>query len=716
MTELLPAREIGLGIERLDGVLKVKGTAPYAVEHPAEDPLFLFPVLSTIARGRITGIDTAAAEAVPGVAQVLTHLNAPRLADTEDRELAVLQGPDVGFRGQFVAAVLAETAEAAREAAAAVVVSYDDEPHRAALDPEDPELYKPEELNTGIEPDTSDGDVAGAFISADIVVEAVYRTPAEHNNPMEPHATTAQWDGQVLTLIDSTQGTHVVKGTLAPVFGLQESQVRVIAPHVGGGFGSKGMPHANVVLAGLAALRAGGRPVRFALTRQQMFSLAGYRTPTIQKIRLAADRDGTLQALSLDVVEQTAVIKEFAEQTPAPIRMMYAAPARATTTRLAALDIPVNSWMRAPGECPGMYGPEVAMDELAEACGLDPIELRLRNDTQTDPETGKPFASRHLAECLRRGAAHFGWERRSRRPRQRLVDGWWTGMGVASATYPFMAQPANKARNRYDAGTGPGTGAAGGRAAADAGGLDSAGVYTVQIGAADIGTGAWTALTQIAADALDVPLDRIRLQIGDSALPLATVAGGSSGTASWGATIIAAAEQFRADHGEAPSPGAQSEASPPENPAAGEFTLQSFGAHFAEVHVNADTGEVRVPRLLGVFSAGRIINPSTARSQFIGGLTMGLGMALHEESVMDARFGIFVNHDLAEYHVPAHADILDVDALWIEDEDPHAGKLGARGIGEIGIVGSAAAIANAAYNATGIRVRDLPLTPDRFLA
>ena len=715
MTELLPGREIGLGIERLDGRLKVTGTAPYAYEHPVQDPLYLYPVLSTVARGRITAMDTAAAERVDGVVHVLTPANAPRLANTEDKELAVLQGPDVGFRGQFVAAVLAETPEAAQEAAAAVVVRYEELPHRAALDPNDPQLYRPEELNTGIEPDSSDGDVAGAFSAAAVTVEAVYSTPAEHNNPMEPHATTAQWDGQLLTLFDSTQGAHVVKGTLAPVFGLREEQVRVVAPHVGGGFGSKGMPHANVVLAGLAALRTGGRPVRFALTRQQMFSLAGYRTPTIQKIRLAADSDGTLRALSLDVVEQTAVIKEFAEQTPAPIRMMYAAPARATTTRLSALDIPVNSWMRAPGECPGMFGPEVAMDELAEACGVDPIEIRLRNDTQTDPETGKPFASRHLDACLRRGAEAFGWERRNPTPRQRLVDGWWQGLGVASATYPFMAQPANKARIRYDAGTGPGAAGSEARAASTGGGLDSAGVYTVQIGAADIGTGAWTVLTQIAADALDVPMDRIRLEIGDSFLPLATVAGGSSGTASWGGTIIAAAEQFRADHGENPSPGAQSEAAPPENPAAEQLTLQSFGAHFAEVHVHADTGEVRVPRLLGVFSAGRIINPSTARSQFIGALTMGLGMALHEQSVMDARYGIFVNHDLAEYHVPSHADALGIEALWIEDDDPHAGKLGGRGIGEIGIVGSAAAIANAAYNATGIRVRDLPLTPDKFL-
>lgn len=716
MTELLPAREIGLGIERLDGLLKVTGTAPYAYEHPAEDPLYLFPVLSTIARGQVTSIETAAADAVNGVTHVLTHHNAPRLADTEDRELAVLQDSAVGFRGQVVAAVLAETFEAAREGAAKVQVGYRTEEHHCELDPDDPALYRPDELNAGFPADSSDGDVDAEFASAEVIIEGTYSTPAEHNNPMEPHATTARWDGTVLTLFDSTQGSHVVKGTLAPVFGLPEDCVRVIAPHVGGGFGSKGMPHANVVLAGLAAQAAGGRPVRFALTRQQMFSLAGYRTPTVQKIRLGADAGGRLRALSLDVVEQTSTTKEFAEQTPAPIRMMYAAPARATTTRLAALDVPVNSWMRAPGECPGMYGPEVAMDELAEAVGVDPVQLRLLNDTQTDPETGKPFASRHLAACLQLGAEHFGWDGRNPVPRRRLEDGWWHGMGVASATYPFMAQPDNQARIRYDAGTGPGAAAAGSAAADVEGGRDSAGVYTVQIGAADIGTGAWTVLSQIAADALNVPLERIGLEIGDSSLPLATVAGGSSGTASWGSSIIAAAEQFRADHGDSPSPGAQSQAAPPQNPASDEFTLQSFGAHFAEVRVHADTGEVRVERMLGVFSAGRIINPATARSQFLGGMTMGLGMALHEESVMDPRFGIYVNHDLAEYHVPTNADVLQLDALWIEDDDQHAGRLGARGIGEIGIVGAAAAVVNAAYNATGIRVRDLPLTPDKFLS
>ncbi|MBP3035572.1 xanthine dehydrogenase family protein molybdopterin-binding subunit [Arthrobacter sp. zg-ZUI100] len=693
MSKLLPASAIGQSLERLDGGLKVTGRAPYAYEQPVENPVHLYPVLSTIARGRVVRVETAAAEALDGVLTVLTSETAPSLADTSDRELAVLQDTGVGYRGCIVAAVLAETPEIAREAATMVSVTYAEEPFHAHLRADDPALYAPEELNAGTPTDSSQGDADAAFETAALRVEATYSTPAEHNNPMEPHTTVAQWDGHLLTLWDSTQGVHAVKGTLAQVLGLEQDQIRVIAPHVGGGFGSKGMPHVHVVMAALAAQCTEGRPVKFPVSRQQMYSLTSHRTPTVAHIRLGAADDGRLAAMSLDVREHTSRIKEFAEQTPAPFRMMYACPNRRTTTRLAPLDIPVPSWMRAPGECPGMFGPEVAMDELAAAAGLDPIELRRRNEPHVDPETGKPFSSRHLLECFDLGAERFGWENRVTRPRSVAEDGWLVGMGTASAVYPFMRQPANTARISYE----------------------QDGIYSVQIGAADIGTGSWTSLAQIAADALRVPMDRIRLGIGDTRFPPASVAGGSSGTASWGGTIVAAARIFRADHGEHPSPGAQTEARPPDDPEAQGLALYSFGAHFAEVRFSADTGEIRVSRMLGVFSAGRIINPRTARSQFLGGMTMGLGMALHEQSLLDPRFGIFVNHDLAEYHVPTNADVLDMEALWIEDRDEHAGPLGARGIGEIGIVGSAAAIANAAYNASGIRVRDLPLTPDKFL-
>ena len=693
MVELLKSTAIGSSLRRLDGVAKVRGTARYAFDQQVENPAYLYPVQSTIALGQISKMDTGRAEGVTGVIAVLSHLNAPKLAQTDDAELAVLQGPHIGFRGQFIAAVIAETPEIARHAASLVAVKYQIAEHDAAFSAEHPGLYAPEQVNGDFDTDTSEGDVEAALAASAVVIDQIYTTPAEHNNPMEPHATVAQWQDGELTLYDSTQGVHPVRQSIAPMFGLALEAVRVIAPHVGGGFGSKGLPHAHVVLAALAAQCSGGRPVKFALTRQQMFSLAGYRTPTIQHVRLGADKNGRLVAISQDAVSQTSRIKEFAEQTAVPARMMYSSPNRRTTHRLVPLDVAVPSWMRGPGECPGMFGPEVAMDELAEACGLDPLELRVRNEPDRDPDSGKPFSSRHLLECFRIGAERFGWGRRSSQPRARLEDGWWVGLGVASATYPFMRNPGNAARMSFQ----------------------EDGSYTVQIGAADLGTGAWTVLTQIAADALHVPPAQVHLEIGDSSLPVATVAGGSSGTASWGGTIIAAALAFRREHGGNPAPGAQTQAEAPEDPDAERYAMHSFGAQFAETRVHADTGEVRVSRMLGVFSAGRIINPRTARSQFIGGMTMGIGMALHEEGVMDPRFGMIVNHDLADYHIPTNADITDVDAIWLEETDHRAGPLGARGIGEIGIVGAAAAIANATYNATGLRVRTLPLTPDKFL-
>ena len=352
---------------------------------------------------------------------------------------------------------------------------------------------------------------------------------------------------------------------------------------------------------------------------------------------------------------------------------MYAAANRRTTHRLAALDVPPPTIMRAPGEAPGMFAPESAMDELAVACGLDPIELRIRNEPERDPETGLPFSSRHLVECFREGARRFGWEPRDPTPGVRLEDGWRVGTGVAASTYPAMRMPGSEATIRY---------------AAD-------GRYQVRIAAADIGTGAWTTLAQIAADALSVPVDAIEMRIGDTAYPPAWVAGLSSGTASWGSTIVAAARAFRDEHGPHPDEGAEAHAGMPDHPDSERYAAHSFGAQFAEVRVNADTGEIRVSRMLGVFDAGRIINPRTARSQFIGGMTMGISMALHEQSILDPRFGHVVNHDFADYHIAANADVRELDAIWIDEPDSHFNLLGARGIGEIGIVGTAAAVANA---------------------
>ncbi len=686
MTETLEPRAVGADLPRRDGPAKVRGTAPYADESPVTDPVYCRIVQSTVARGRTTSVDTSVAEVADGVLAVLTADNAERLASTEDAEYALLQDDVVSFRGQIVAAVVAETFEAARHAADLVEVTYAEERADVHLSA-DRDLYTPEVVDPGHPADTADGDMDAAMAAAPVTVERTYTTPILFNNPMEPHATTALWESGSLVLWDSTQSVHGVRDTVCTVLGLDREQVRVICPYVGGGFGSKGIPHQNVIMAVMAARAVPGRPVRLALTRRQMFALAGYRTPTIQRMQLAAERDGRLSGIAIDAVAQTSRIKEFAEQTGVPTRNMYAAPNRRATHRLAALDVPIPSWMRAPGECPGMFGPEVAMDELAAEIGVDPIVLRERNEPERDPESGLPFSSRNLVACLRRGAEEFGWADRDPRPGVRLDGGWWVGTGVAASVYPTMRHASSEAvLTRVD------------------------GRYVARIGAADLGTGAWTVLPQITADALGVPVDDVDVLIGDTEHPTAAVAGGSAGTATWGSALVAAARAFRAKFGDDPA-----EAGLPPNEDTERYAMSAFGAQFAEVAVHADTGEVRVPRLYGTFAVGRVVNPRLARSQLLGGMTMGLGMALHEHGVFDPRTGHVVNNDLAEYHVPAHADVADLRAGWIDEHDPHVNPMGAKGIGEIGIVGTAAAVANAAWHATGVRVRELPVTADRAL-
>ena len=695
----LEVAAIGQGTRRIEGRLKVTGDATYAYEADVERPLYLHLVQSTIAKGTVTAIDSTTARALEGVVAVLDHTNAPRLESTEDAEYAALQGDSVGFRGQVIAVVIAESVEAAREGALLVEVTYDEQEHRADFVADDPELYKPEKVNPAFPTDSNVGRMDRALENADVVVDQTYRTPFEHNSPMEPHALTARWDHEaaegepVLFMHASTQAVHGVVKTLAPLFGLDATQVHVVSPFVGGGFGSKGLPHVHDVVAALAAQTTGGRPVRLALTRQQLFALAGYRTATIQRFQLAADSTGRLVGINHEVIEQTSAIKEFAEQTAIATRHMYAAPNRHTSHRLAPLDVAVPSWMRAPGEMPGMFAHEVAMDELAEAVGVDPVELRILNEPETDPETGQEFGHRKLVECLREGASRFGWADRDLRPGATRDGDWLVGTGVAAATYPYYQQPGNRATIRALEG----------------------GRYAVEIGAADIGTGALTVLSQISADALGVRLGDVEVAIADSRLPVATVAGGSAGTASWGSAIVGASRAFREEHGTSPSVGDETTAGPAGNPNMGKYSLHSFGAQFVELRVNIWTGELRVARALGVFSAGRIINPVTARSQLIGGMTMGLSTGLFEESVRDPRFGHIVTQDLASYHVASHADIPEIEAVWLDETDPLTNPMGSRGIGEIGIVGAAAAVANAAWHATGVRVRDIPVTADKFL-
>jgi xanthine dehydrogenase YagR molybdenum-binding subunit len=687
---------LGAVVTRVEGREKVTGQAVYAYEHEVEGVVYAWIVQSTVAAGAVRRVDASLALRLPGVLGVLSHENAPDLGEVQDGELAVLQSARVAYRGQIVALTIADSLETARDAAALVEVSYDAEPHDVQLRADHPKLYAPPKVNPNLETDTEEGDVDAALGSAAVVVDRTYTTPAEHNNPLEPHATLAVWEDGGLTLYDSTQGAPRARDTIAGVFDLPPERVRVISPHVGGGFGSKGTPRPTVIAAAMAAKHV-DRPVKVAATRQQMFAFVGYRTPTIQRLRVGADADGRLLALSHEVAEQTSTVREFAEQTAVPSRMMYASRTRRTSHRVAALDVPTPSWMRAPGETPGMYALECAMDELAIELGLDPIELRVRNEPDTDPETGLPFSSRGLVACLREGAARFGWEGRDPTPGARRDGPWLVGTGVASSTYPARRAPSS----------------AFARALPD-------GSFVVGIGAADIGTGARTVLLQIAADALEAPPERVRVEIGDSALPFAMLAGGSMGTTSWGSAIVRAVEGLRerlAEHGgDVPPEGIEARADTSEEIKAEEkYARHAFGAQFCEVRVNADTGEIRVARMLGVFACGRILNPLTSRSQFVGGMTQGVSMALHEESVLDLEFGDYLNHDLAQYHVPVFADIADIDATWIEEEDPHLNPMGAKGIGEIGIVGTAAAVANAVHHATGVRVRDLPIRVDRMV-
>ncbi|MBT2478831.1 xanthine dehydrogenase family protein molybdopterin-binding subunit [Streptomyces sp. ISL-94] len=689
------APALGSPATRREGPEKVTGKARYAAEHAPPDRAYAWPVPATVARGRVTAVDTAGALALPGVLAVLTPSDAPRLGPADDPTLRVLQDSEVPHRGWYVALAVAETPEAARAAAAAVRVTYDTEPHDAVLYTGHPAAYTPEQVNGGYPAHREKGDAAAAFAASPVRVDCAYAVPPLHNHPMEPHAATAHWeaDSGTLTVYDSSQGSGLVRSTLASLFELPEDRVTVVSEHIGGAFGCKGTPRPHVVLAVMAA-RHTGRPVTVALPRRHLPAVVGHRAPTLHRVRLGARTDGTLTALAHEVTTHTSRVREFVEQAAVPARVMYAAPALLTTHRVVPLDVPTPSWMRAPGECPGMYALESAMDELADALGIDPVELRVRNEPAAEPDSGHPFSSRHLVECLREGAARFDWaaHRTPRRDGPLLI-----GTGVAASTYPVYTAPSSARAHALPDGT-----------------------YVVHTNATDLGTGARTVLAQIAADALRVPLDRVTVEIGHSALPQGSVAGGSAGTASWGWAVHDACTSLVDLLARRSGPLPEAGVSVPADTTASAkqkspYARHAFGAQFAEVQADTVTGEVRVRRLLGVFAAGRILNPLTARSQFVGGMIMGLGMALTEHSTVDPAFGGFVENDLASYHVPAHADVPDIEVHWLDEHDKHLNPMGSKGIGEIGIVGTAAAIGNAFHHATGRRIRALPLTPDRVL-
>lgn len=689
---------LGAPVVRREGRDKVTGAARYAAELNLPGCLYAWPVPATVPHGRVTAIRTADALSLPGVQAVLTHENAPRTKEPDDPILAVLQNDRVPHRGWQIAVVVADTLEGARAGAEALHITYEEAAHDVVLTEDHAGLYTPETANGGYPAVRERGDFDSAFAAAPVQVDTTYTIGPLHNHPMEPHSSTAHWSPEGrLTVYDSSQGATKVRDSLATVFGLRPDQVNVISRHVGGGFGSKGTPRPQAVLAAMAALHT-GRPVELAMPRRHMAAVVGHRAPTVQRVRLGAERDGRLTSVAHEVITHTSTVKEFVEQAAVPARVMYGSAHSRTGHRVTALDVPSPSWMRAPGEAPGMYALESAVDELATALGLDPVELRLRNDPAAEPDSGKPFSSRNLAACLRDGAARFGWNDRDPRPGARREGPLLLGTGVAAATYPVYVSASHASAH----------------AAPD-------GSYRIAVNATDIGTGARTVLAQIAARVLETPVENVTVDIGDSDLPDAPLAGGSSGTASWGWSVHKAAttlvERLGERSGPLPAAGVTVTADTTQETAAeSPYARHAFGAHFAEVAVDSRTGEVRVRRMTGVFAVGHVLNSRTARSQFIGGMTMGLGMALTESSTLDPAFGDFTESDLAAYHVPACADATGLEAYWIDEDDPHLNPMGSKGIGEIGIVGAAAAIGNAVHHATGVRLRTLPLTPDRLLS
>ena len=736
-------RRVTLGTQqsRIDGAEKVRGAARFAAEVRMERLLYASLVHSTIARGRIAELDVSAAEAAPGVALVMTHRNAPKLAlpppigltnlkAAGNNILPVMQDAEIRWNGQVVAVVLAETQEQADHAASLIKPRFEATPARTRFEQAKADARTPDSLL--IEKNRlKKGDVKAAFEAAARSVDAVYRTPWHNHNPIEPNAATISWQGDRLIVHDATQMLHGTAVSLAKVFGIKESQVYVSSPFVGGGFGGKALWDHQIL--GAAAAKLAGRPVRIALSRAAMHRLIGGRSQTEQRVALAADTNGKLKGLIHHGFSVKPPHSACDEAFTLAARSLYASESLDIVQHTLDLDVLANSFMRAPGEAPGTFAVESAMDELAHALGLDPIELRRRNVSDKDPVSGAPHSQSNLMLAYELGAKRFGWERRVAKPRSRRDGEWLIGMGCATGSFPYMRVPGTSVRMT----------------------IDGKGQVTVSSAAHEMGMGTATVQRQIAADRLGLPLASVTVRIGDTSLPFGGMAGGSSQTASLGAAINAASgklagELLRLAGNDTPLAGLRASdvefadgglrkidepsrhesftsilkrAARSEVSVTGEsgaplevlkFSMYSRSAVFCELRVSEVTGEIRIDRLLGSFDCGRILNPRTAASQFRGGMIMGIGMALTEETLFDERSGRIMNGSIADYHVPVHLDVPDIDVVWTDIPDPRT-PMGARGIGEIGITGVAAAIANAAFNATGKRVRDLPLTPDKFL-
>lgn len=720
---------IGKPMDRVDGRLKVTGRAPFAyeVKESKRRPVVGFVLEASIAKGRVAGIEVTAAEHAPGVLLVMTHRNAPPQApfgeqDGEDRfarPKPQLGDAQIRYYGQPVAFVVAETFEQARAAARLVQVDYAAERGEYEIAPNLDKAEKPKG-GEGREPDSAVGDFDGAFASAAAKVDVTYTTPVHIHAQMEPHASTAWWEGDRVVIHCSSQLLESAQKCVANTLQIPNEKVRIVSRYIGGGFGGKLPIYGDVLLAALAS-RQLGRPVKTTLTRQQMFHATTHRSDTIQRLRLGATRDGVLTAIGHESWSHSARFDDFYESSAMCTRSLYAGANRKTQHRSLKLDLPVADSTRAPGEAVGMLALECAMDELAHQLRMDPLELRLRNEPTIHPEKQIPYSTRQLVACMQEGARQFGWSKRDAEP-GRVRDGrWLVGLGMSAAIRGNLLRP-SKCKLR----------------------LDRRGMLTAQMSMTDIGTGSYTVFTQIAAEMLGLPPENVLMQLGDSDFPETAGSGGSFGAASAGSALFDACENLRAKlalaagidiaqalfadglvRGQGKSARLAALAGASGTEAQGEikpgemekkFSQHAYGAHFAEVGVDTESGEIRVRRMLGVFAAGRILNAKTARSQAIGGMIWGIGNALHEEAVVDPRHGFFVNHDLAEYHVPVHADIPAVEAYFLPEVDDKTNPLKIKGVGELGISGAGAAIANAVFNATGVRVRDYPLTLDKILA
>ena len=729
---------IGQPLTRRDGVLKVKGEARYAADNHPQGMLHAVLAVSTIARGRVTFLDIAAAKSHPGVIEVMTPANRPALAEDPDAKtnpfmfrLDLLQNDQVRYANQSIAVVIAETLEAATEGAALLSPRYETLPARVGLDAA--ESFVPPAVGIGNPSEMRRGDVDAGLASATKRIDATYETATQYHNAMEPHAIVAAWDGDTLSVDTPSQGLAMAQGRIAGLFGIAPGNIHIRSPFLGGGFGSKGFISGPQVL-GILAARLVGRPIKLVLRREHMYGPVGHRAPTRQRLRMGIDGDGLLTALDHHAKTVSSTFDDFFEPAADASHTLYASPAIATSHEASRIDTGTPLFMRAPGEATGSIALESAIDEAAWASAMDPLAFRLKNYAEVEPISGKPFSSKALRECYAQGAARFGWSKRPLVPRAtRDENGMLVGWGVGTATFPaLMFQAEARAVLRSD------------------------GSGVMETGAHDMGQGAWTAFAQIAADGLGLDLDALEFKAGTSDLPDAGIAGGSAHTATAGMAIhnagaaaiakladLATGDErsplfgagnagvtarggrlFRRDDetrsesyaeilGRAGLAEIDARGNGAADPAAqAGYAMHAHGAVFAEVKVDPDLGQIRVTRLVGAFAAGRIINPRLVRSQIYGGMIWGMSFALHEQAVMDHRSGRTLNANLAEYHIPVNADVPSVEAIMVDEHDPHVNALGIKGVGEIGVTGSAGAVANAVWHATGTRVRRFPIRID----